>query len=30
MSAMTTVGGDLKVLNRECGQPRGAYEHDAI
>ena len=27
MSALRVVGGDLKVIGRECGQPKGAYEH---
>jgi hypothetical protein len=27
MSALETVSGDLRVIGRECGQPKGAYAH---
>jgi hypothetical protein len=27
MSVLRVVGGDLKVIGRECGQPKGAYRH---
>jgi hypothetical protein len=29
-STFTAVKGDLRALNRECGQPRGAYEGDSF
>jgi hypothetical protein len=30
MSALQTVGRQLKVINAECGQPRNAYQDDTF
>ena len=30
VSTFTAVQGDLRVLNRRCGQPAGAYEDDSF
>jgi hypothetical protein len=29
-STFTAVKGDLRALNRKCGQPPGAYEGDSF
>jgi hypothetical protein len=29
-STFTEVNGDLRALNRKCGQPPGAYEGDSF